>query len=43
MRTQALKVGRMQVSKLTPEQRNMRKDEVEDQINNKEGAYEDLF
>ena len=35
---QALKVGRMYVKKLTPEQRNMRKDEVEYQINNKDGA-----
>ena len=40
---EALRVGRMYIRKLTPEQRNMKKDEVEYEINNKEGAYEDLF
>ena len=40
---EALRVGRMYIRKLTPEQRNMKKDEVEYEINKKEGAYEDLF
>ena len=43
LRMEALRVGRMYIRKLTPEQRNMKKDEVEYEINNKEGAYEDLF
>ena len=43
LRMEALRVGRLYIRKLTPEQRNMKKDEVEYEINNKEGAYEDLF
>ena len=35
---QALRVGRMYIRKLKPEQKNMKKDEVEYEINNKEGA-----
>ena len=43
LRAQALKVGRLYVGKLTPEQRQLTKEEIKDQIDNKEGIYNDVF
>lgn len=43
MRRQALKQGNFQVSKLTPEQRKMKRDDIKYQVEEMEGIYKDIF